>query len=173
MQRTKWIARKFNFDFPEGWIFNIIERLEGTECRIRELLKSHPSPETIVIPGKWTIKEHIGHLSDLEDLHEGRIDDLLNRKSVLRAADMTNAQTYSANHNQKDIAYLLTEFKNKRTAFILRLRQLDEETMLFKSLHPRLNVDMRAVDVAYFTAEHDDHHLTSMRELIRLTKDKH
>ena len=26
-------------------------------------------------PGsKWSIKEHIGHLTDLEDLHRGRID---------------------------------------------------------------------------------------------------
>lgn len=30
MQRTKWTERKFTFDFPEGWLSNILERLRGT-----------------------------------------------------------------------------------------------------------------------------------------------
>jgi len=39
MKRTKWIEHKFTFDFPEGWIFNILERLRGTGPRIREMVQ--------------------------------------------------------------------------------------------------------------------------------------
>jgi hypothetical protein len=31
--------------------------------------------------------------------------------------------------------------------------------------HPRLGTPMRLIDLAYFVAEHDDHHLARLREL--------
>jgi|GEM_PF-4393916 len=34
------------------------------------------------------------------------------------------------------------------------------------ALHPRLKTPMRIVDLAYFVAEHDDHHLSRIRELV-------
>jgi len=36
--------------------------------------------------------------------------------------------------------------------------------------HPRLKVRMRLVDLAYFVAEHDDHHLASMVIIARTLK---
>lgn len=116
--------------------------------------------------GKWSIKEHIGHLSDLEELHEGRIDDFIARKEVLRAADMTNAKTYEANHNAKEFSGLINEFKEKRDHYVSYIAQLNEETQTFKSMHPRLQTMVRPVDIAYFTAEHDDHHLADIRLII-------
>ena len=35
------------------------------------------------------------------------------------------------------------------------------------AIHPRLQQPMRLVDMLYFTAEHDDHHLAQMTELAR------
>src|SRR5687768_12140372 len=167
MTRTKWIDRKFTFDFPEGWLFNIIERLRGTTARLYWISASLTEEQLIYQPdGKWSIKEHIGHLSDLEELHEGRIDDFLERKEILRAADMSNAKTESSNHNDKSLEELLSDFTRKRNQFVFRLKDLEDDTLTFTSKHPRLQVLMRPVDMAYFTAEHDDHHLASMRELI-------
>lgn len=164
MQRTKWTERQFTFDLPEGWIFNILERLRGTPARIVELTLSLSKDELTFKPdGKWSIQEHIGHLADLEELHEGRIDDFLAGKEVLRAADMSNAKTETANHNEKDIHRLLENFRIARNHFIRRLASLDDETYRYNSLHPRLKVFMRPIDIAFFTAEHDDHHLASMR----------
>jgi hypothetical protein len=68
MQQTKWIERKFNFDFPIGILPNILERLRGTPARIKEM--SHSISEFAAEQmhnNKWSIKEHIGHLSDLEN----------------------------------------------------------------------------------------------------------
>ena len=134
MQRTKWIERKFNFDFPEGWIYNILERLRGTPARIKEITHSLTEESVSLKPeGKWSIKEHIGHLSDLEELHEGRIEDFLMRKEILRAADMNNAKTLQANHNSKTIDQLLNDFIAARKKFVEHLERLNDETLQFKS----------------------------------------
>jgi hypothetical protein len=168
MQRTKWTDRIFNHDLPEGWLPDVIERLQGTVLRINAMVAALTEAQLSAKPnGAWSIKEHIGHLSDLEDLHEGRIDDFKAKKQTLRAADMSNAKTYEANHNEKSIQALVQDFRIKRDKFIHRLESLDDETQRFKSMHPRLQIPMKPVDMAFFTAEHDDHHLASMRQIVK------
>jgi hypothetical protein len=168
MERTKWIERTFSFDFPIGILSSILERLRGTPIRIEAMIKQLSEKELIHQPnGKWSIKEEVGHLNDLEELHEGRIDDFLARKEILRAADMDNIKTKQANHNSTPIHVLLQAFINNRRRFVERLEKLDDASYQFKSLHPRLKVMMRPVDMAYFTAEHDDHHLATIREILR------
>jgi hypothetical protein len=172
MQRTKWTERTFTFDMPEGWLPNILERLRGTPARINELTVLLSDEDASHTPrGKWSIKEHVGHLSDLEELHEGRIDDFLARKDTLRAADMNNTKTIEAEHNEKSIQQLFLNFVHKRKKFIARLEHLNDDTQRFSSMHPRLKVPMRPIDMAFFTAEHDDHHLADIREIIESMKD--
>lgn len=168
MQRMRWVDRKFQFDVPPGWLHNVIARLSGTEVRLRQLTASLSEAQLTQKPeGKWSIKEHVGHLSDLETLHEGRIQDFRDRKEVLRAADMQNIATKQANHNEKSLEELISGFARRRAAFIDELKNLDDATQTFVSLHPRLQIPMKPVDMATFTAEHDDHHLATIVELIR------
>lgn len=168
MQRTKWTERKFAFDIPAGWLPDILERLYGSPLRIKHMVASVSEEQAALRPNdKWSIKENIGHLSDLEELHDGRIDDFMARKEILRAADMSNTKTYAASHNDRTLEDLLEEFSAKRSYFINRLQQLDDDTQLFRSLHPRLQTHMRPVDMAFFTAEHDDHHIADMRVILQ------
>jgi hypothetical protein len=168
MQRTKWTDRKFDHDLPAGWMMNVLERLHGTVFRINPMI-AVLSDEQLSrrINEAWSIKEHVGHLIDLEELHHGRIDDFKARKETLRAADMSNKKTNEADHNSKDIVELVAKFKMLRTDFIVDLENLDEETQKFVSKHPRLQTKMKPVDMAYFTAEHDDHHLALIRDNLR------
>ena len=167
MQRTKWVDRKFTFDFPEGWIYNIMERLQGTPARIKELVANLDEDHANQKPGgKWSIKEHIGHLYDLEFLHDGRLDDFIEGKEILRAADMKNVLTEESNHNLSSLEQLQEKFNHSRRDFLTKLASLDDATLMRKALHPRLQILMRPVDVAYFCAEHDDHHLASIRAIV-------
>jgi len=86
---------------------------------------------------------------------------------MLRAADMKNIKTNEANHNSKTLNELLNYFSGRRKQFIERLEKLDDATQVFKSIHPRLQTPMRPVDVAFFTAEHDDHHLADIRGILK------
>jgi hypothetical protein len=169
VKRTLWFERTFNFQFPVGVFPVILERLRGTPARLEDMVREFP-PTILTkrIDSKWSIQEHIGHLYDLEELHDRRVDDYLNGAETLRSADLKNEKTNRANHNATAIDKLLASFRKNRTHFVQRLEQLDDETLARQSIHPRLQQSMRVVDFAYFVAEHDDHHIASMRELYRI-----
>jgi uncharacterized damage-inducible protein DinB len=166
--RTKWFDRKFPVMEDNGELSSITERLSNTPARVEELIRSVNTDIMEIKPrGKWSIKEHIGHLGDLEPLWLGRMDDFANHRFELRPADLTNEKTHTANHNTKDIKILLQQFREQRRQLIGRLRNLDQEQLELRLLHPRLKTPMRIIDHAYFVAEHDDHHLASVSEIIQ------
>jgi len=173
-KQLNWVERKFNFDLPAGQagfpveIFpSILERFRGVPARLEETTKNLPEKILTFKPeGKWSIKEHAGHLIDLEELGEKRLDDFLNRKEILSAADISNKKTHEADYNKKNINELLKEFRSAREHAVGRLEKLTKEQVAIVSIHPRLNQKMRIIDWVYFMSEHDDHHLTKIREII-------
>ena len=166
-KQLNWVERKFNFDMPVEIFPSMLERFRGTPARLEEAIKNLTEETLIFKPeGKWSIKEHVGHLIVLEELNTKRIDDFLNRKEILSAADMSNKKTYESNYNQKNINDLLKEFRGTRKHIVSRLENFTQEQVAIVSIHPRLNQKMRVIDLIYFTSEHDDHHLAKMREII-------
>jgi hypothetical protein len=164
--KIPWTERKFNFDFPVSHLPCIYVRLEGTSTRIAEYIKDLSEEELKLKPnGKWSVKEHIGHLIDLEELHEGRLEDYRNKVKVLRAADMQNTKTNAANHNAIPVTTLLNKFHETRMHFLNQLEAMDETALSQSALHPRLQQPMRVVDMAFFVAEHDDQHLVCIQEI--------
>jgi uncharacterized damage-inducible protein DinB len=166
MKRTEWFKRNFPIIEDNGILPSIIERLSGTPSRIEEIV-SNLNPAILVIKpfNKWSIQEEIGHLSDLEPLWFARLEDILVGLPELRAADLTNQKTNTANHNSTEIKVLLQLFRKQRQLFVDRLINLGDNELLNVSLHPRLKTPMRVIDLANFVAEHDDHHLAGVREL--------
>src|SRR6185369_15352579 len=119
ISQTLWFEHKFNFDFPAGMYPVILERLRGTSARIRMLtIEMNEEDASRKLNSKWSVKEHIGHLHDLEELHEARIDDFIEGKKMLRAWDTTNRKTEEANHNSKLVSELIGRFEQSRTKFI-------------------------------------------------------
>jgi len=166
--QTPWIERKFDFNFPVGNFPVIIERLRGTIAQLQAMVKDIDEEKlNAKADGKWSVKEVIGHLYDVEELWNGRIDDFLSHKETLRAADMTNAKTTAANHNSKPTDELIEQFAQVRKKLIDRAKNFDDVTASITALHPRLKTPMRLIDSLFFIAEHDDHELTKIRRLIQ------
>jgi uncharacterized damage-inducible protein DinB len=164
--KTKWFQRKFDFSFPPGIFPSIMERLRGTPARLEEMVRAYPAGIlTIRKDDAWSIQDHIGHLADLDELHDLRIDDYIAGLETLRQADLKNTKTWEAGHNKTQLEDLLKSFRSARKEFCDRLDSVGAEILVRESVHPRLNVSMRLVDMAYFVAEHDDHHLSCIREL--------
>jgi len=173
MGQVKWFDRNFSFDPTQNIFPSIIERLAGTPVRLEEKLKNIPgSSLTARVEGTWTIKENVGHLTDLEPLWLGRLDDIMNGKTELRPTDLQNTATSQANHDVTPIEELLDNFRQIRKKTIEQLEALDEQKVFMSALHPRLKTPMRTMDLFLFVAEHDDHHLARISELIRMTKEK-
>ena len=166
-KQINWVERKFDFNFPVTVFPCTIERFRGTPARLEEMTKGLSEKTLIVKPdGKWSVKEQIGHLLELEKLGEKRLDDFLAGAETLSAADMTNRATIEADYNSKQLNDILKEFRSARQSIISRLEKLDEKQAAISSIHPRLNQKMRIIDWVYFMSEHDDHHLTSIRLII-------
>jgi DinB superfamily len=170
VERFLWFERKFSFDFLPLWMYpNVVERVRGTPARLEDLVRNAP-PETLTRreQDKWSIQEQAGHLLDLEPLGMNRLDDYEQGREALHAADLENRKTHEANHNAKAIENILAAFRAERMEFVRRLDEYDEAFVQRVALHPRLKMKIRVLDLAFFIAEHDDHHLSRISELIRL-----
>ena len=169
VERVKWFDRKFDFTFEQNIFPSIIDRLEGTIVRLKyrvknasvKILKNKPN-------GHWSVLENIGHLSDLEPLWQNRLQEIFEGEEIMSSADLTNAKTNQAGHNKKSLVDLVSKFVFLRNETLIQLHQLTETDIYKSSLHPRLKTPMRIMDLFLFVAEHDDHHLVRIKELIKI-----
>lgn len=168
MNVARWVDRKFEFTIPVSLFPVVVERLRGAPARLEDKLQSAP-PEIVTRRDgdRWSAQEHAGHLLDLDELHTGRLDDFLAGAKILRAWETTNRKTYDANYNAKPIREILAAFRKERGAFVKRLEEWKNDALTSTAIHPRLQQPMRVIDMAFFVAEHDDHHLAVMSELLR------
>lgn len=80
---------------------------------------------------------------------------------------MTNKKTSEAGHNEKTLDQLLELFSIERQKILETIYSFDKAMLSKTSLHPRLNQPMRVIDSLFFVAEHDDHHISALSNLIR------
>jgi len=162
-----WFERKFEFSFPAELHPNLLARLRGTPARIEEVLRGRAQEILIRRPQeKWSAQEHAGHLLDLEPLWLARVGDYVAGSAQLTATDLQNRKTDEANHNAQSLEQILAEFRAARSKLLKRAGELDASLFTRAIPHPRLKTPMRLVDHLYFVAEHDDHHLARIWELI-------
>ena len=171
MKQVNWFDRDFRFETNQNIFPSIIERLLGTPVRLEEKLRSVASDLLeLRLDNSWTIKENIGHLTDLEPLWQGRLEDILTGKEDLRPTDLQNTKTTEANHNLTPIEDLLASFRAIRMETLVLLSDLTLEQVFMSALHPRLRTPMRTMDLFLFVADHDDHHLARITALAKTLK---
>ena len=165
MHRTKWFDRKFAPIEDGGRLPTILERLAGTPARLHAML-AEGEPAVDAGAG-WSVAKEIGHLGDLEPLWLQRVRDLVEGRADLAPADLQNRATHDADHDAISLPQLVARFDTARRALVDAMRTLPDDDLERFARHPRLGTPMRVVDLAYFVAEHDDHHLARLRELLQ------
>ena len=162
-----WFERKFEFSFPVELHPNVCARLRGTPARLEEALRGRAREILIKkAQGKWSAQEHAGHLLDLEALWLARVEDYVAGSEQLTVADLRNRKTDEADYNARPLEQILTEFRGARERLLSRVGELEASLFARAIPHPRLKTPMRLVDHLYFVAEHDDHHLARIWELV-------
>lgn len=162
MRRTNWFDRVFPAIEDNGLLPGIIERLEGTPARLTEKVRNLPGGRPESTGDKWSVKKEIGHLTDLEPLWYERLNQIVDDNPNMKVADLTNRKTHESPHDDKTFAELIAGFKTERQNLVARLRSLRDTDLDKTSLHPRLKTPMKVIDLAYFVAEHDDHHIAQI-----------
>ncbi len=167
IQQTPWFDRRFHFDFPISDFPVIFSRLEGAMFRLHSILANADDEACSVGNGGWSVKEEMGHLSDLEELWFRRLQDFLDGREILSAADLTNRKTHEAGHNERSLEQLMQLFVGQRQKTLETIYDFDGGLLRLTAVHPRLQQPMRLVDSLYFVAEHDDHHIAKISALLR------
>jgi len=164
----RWFDRKFELGLEPDAASELLERLRQTPERLADAVRGLP-PEILTRrhDDKWSIQENAGHLLDLEPLWEQRLDDYDAGASELRPADLENRKTHEARHNDREVSDILADFKVVRGRIVERLARMSEAELARTALHPRLRQPMSVVDLCFFVAEHDDHHLRTIQTLKR------
>jgi uncharacterized damage-inducible protein DinB len=162
----RWFDRSFALGLPVSEGPALLDRLARTPDLVAAALAGVAGHVRLHKPdGRWSIQEHAGHLLDLEALWSLRLDDFERGAPILHPADLQNRRTHEAGHNQRRPADLVDAFRTARTAVVRRLTRMSPAALARVSRHPRLDQPMSVVDLCYFVAEHDDHHLAVMKTI--------
>jgi uncharacterized damage-inducible protein DinB len=162
-----WFERKFDFPISVELGPNLCARLRGTPGRLEEVLGQR-SGEIMTRKDreKWSAQEHAGHLLNLEPLWLARVEDYVAGSDQLTPTDLANRKTDEANYNARSLQQILAEFRAARDKLLRRVDELEPSLLARAIPHPRLRTPMQLVDHLYFVAEHDDHHLARIWELV-------
>lgn len=157
-----WFERNLKFGYTKEMLPFFLERLEGTIIRIEHKVKGIDDKIlSAKLNGKWSIKENIGHLAEVDEVANKRLDEMVKGAALMSPA-VFEPQDYSTWPVEK-VAEL---FRNNRLSNIKKYNSIKDIDLLKSSEHPRLKVMMTPVDLAWFDAEHDDHHLVKINEIL-------
>jgi hypothetical protein len=164
MKKIKWFERHFTFGLPAGMLPFYLERLEGTAARI-ETKVAGISDQVLSnkLDGKWSIKENIAHLAEVDEIALKRIDEMQLGVSPMSPAVIQPGKDYNA----MPVSDVIKFFRTNRQKNLDKYKSLTDSELGRQSLHPRLKVQLTPVDLAWFDAEHDDHHLVRVGEILR------
>jgi hypothetical protein len=170
MKKLDWFERQFTFGLPHGMLPFYLERLEGTAARIEK--KVAGVSEAILsnkLEGKWSVKENIAHLVEVDEIALKRIDEMKQGITPMSPAVIQPGKDY----NRQSIQEIVEFFKTNRAKNLQKYKSLTDGDLRKYCLHPRLKVQMNAVDLAWFDAEHDDHHLVRINEILSTLNHNH
>ncbi|MBL7977580.1 MAG: DinB family protein [Bacteroidetes Order II. Incertae sedis bacterium] len=168
LKKTNWFDRIFSPIQDNGLLPGVIERLDGTPIRLNDKVKRLKDVDKNPFVGGWSIKQEVAHLMLLETLWFTRLQQIAHGEEYLISADLSNRATHEADLSGISILELSEDFAQERYKMTDWLQNCTAPALNKTARHPRLGTPMRIIDLAYFVAEHDDHHLAQITFLSAL-----
>ena len=160
-------------DEAEEYYFTYIDKVEGDDiCAILEA----QGPETIAFlqtvseaqslyryePGKWTIRETVGHVNDVERLVVSRAMWFARGFDTELPSFDQNVAVATAASNERTWASLVEEFRTVRAATVTFFDSLPAEAWQRRGIASGYQFSVRAC--AFIVAGHVTHHNAILRE---------
>jgi hypothetical protein len=146
---------------PDGDIFEILSR-QGAEfpALLHSLGEARGSHR--YAPGKWTVKEMIGHVNDTERVFSYRALRFARGDETPLPSFEQDQYVPMGNFNARTLASLADEFANLRRATLDLYYHLDTDALARRGTASGFVVSVRAM--AYVIAGHVAHHERILRE---------
>jgi hypothetical protein len=113
-------------------------------------------------PGKWTIKEVLGHIIDTERIMAYRALRFARRDTTELAGFDQDWYVENAFARKRDRADIVNEYSAVRRSSIELFRSFDEETLALAGIANQKRLTVRAL--GYTIAGHEAHHWQIIRE---------
>jgi uncharacterized damage-inducible protein DinB len=113
-------------------------------------------------PGKWSLREVIGHLADSERIFAYRMLRFARKDETPLASFDENAYMPAAEFERRPLAEVAAEFRAVRDATLALARSLDPEAQLRRGIASGKVMSVRAL--AWTIAGHEIHHLGVLKE---------
>jgi len=164
-----WSQRVFDYGRSLDELPVLLERVQGTTARLSNLLARQPMAKLLHREeGKWSAMEHLGHLLALQERFEPRVDDFQQRLPKLCVINLQDQDPFIQGQRSRSLGDVLEEFRLKRLRFAYRVETLHHRSLVHAAYHQCQARAMRPMDMLLWIAEHDDHHLAIVRDLLNV-----
>jgi hypothetical protein len=146
---------------PDG---DLVDTLRGQIGETLSLLRTIPEERASYryAPGKWSIKEVVGHLADVERIMTYRALRIARGDSTPMPGFDENAYVPAGNFEARPLASLAHEFEQVRAATVAFLETLEPVAAARRGTANNAEISARAL--AYIIAGHERHHVAILKE---------
>jgi hypothetical protein len=145
---------------PEDNILSVLEKQLGSSLDLFKSISEDQADKSYE-PGKWSIKELLGHLIDSERIFAYRaLRFARNDKSPLASFEQDDYIS-NANFGECKFSNLVSEYEHLRRANLHLFQNLTHEAWLRRGTASNAEVSVRAL--AYIIAGHERHHLNILK----------
>ena len=146
---------------PEGDIVATLSRqLDDTLAFLRGLTEAQGNSR--YAPGKWSIKELVGHIIDGERVFAHRALRFARNDQTPLPGFEQDDYVRAGNFDNRRLSDLADEFEQVRRATLSLLRSFDDEAWLRRGAANDTEVSVRAL--VYIIAGHETHHKQILQE---------
>src|SRR5215470_17404708 len=143
---------------------DIVDVLEAQRLQTMQLFSARSEREGNFryAPGKWTVKEVLGHLSDTERIFAYRALRIARGDQTPLSGFEQDDYVKTGGFGERTLAELAQEFAYVRAATIALLGSLDEQAWVRRGVANKNEISVRAL--AFIIAGHELHHMRILEE---------
>ena len=146
---------------PDGDLLALL-RAQNAETASLLASVSPAKADFAYAPGKWTIKEVLGHLCDAERVFAYRAMRFARADVTALAGFDENTYVPAGQFGERTLADLVEEFQAIRSATLHLARHLDGDALARRGTASGHPISVRAL--LYIIAGHERHHVALLRE---------
>jgi hypothetical protein len=160
-------------DFHKGYLAAVghdadgLAALDRQQAQIEQMRNLTPEQSAFrYADGKWTVKEVVGHLADVERVLSYRLLRIARGDETPLTRIDEKLFAANSNANRREIADLAAELSAIRGATLALVRSLDEEVLQNRGKVSEWTLTARAL--VFIIAGHFAHHAKMLREQYRV-----